>query len=906
MDLEVVGRHALLFDDDAMAAFVNSMDALVDWNSLSIDRYDVRHLLPNPPPSLTRRRHHNLSRSSSPPLLLPDASLEHELDHERYLDLPPPISDEQVADVNNDAQAVETSGYHAVAFSYGNTNESTEQEVNGAESTFYPPFPVPESLIQNLPPTEKVHQIIARTATFVSIHGGQSEIVLRVKQGDNPTFGFLMPDHHLHAYFRYLVDHQELLKSDVDGKSTEEEKKVDSGQGGGALSLLGSVYESGEDEDGITEDTPEVKIDKPEETVDAASVSVSHKSEGKEPSGNVAARDELVSSNIYPPKEKVHVIKRNRSISTVKGGTITGIKKEGDAAANKSQTPTVQPGTSKIELPILEPPSDLKRVVEKVVEFILKNGKEFEAVLVEQDRKFGRFPFLLSSNQYHPYYLEVLQKTLEAKLPRKGHVSEKRVSVGHGIDKKKALSKEGDTISSGSAGHDLPYDYDRKEKFKMVIGKSKKDEQDPPAKSNQPHVGLSVDAVAAILKAATRGIKNPGLEMFPKPSSSGQGPSDEGGYSSSFGSLHASQRQSSINKLDENREPSVSVPVAKAIAETAALAAASEADSSEASLTREQKLKAERLKRAKMFAAMLKGGAAPLKTEPSRGLSVEPPGTVVSSGNEGTNLANKEREGSSVPFEVDTSDKNEISEKKISVDECNERRSKRSYRSRSKRHEEDEEQDQEDDADDDEQGKEEEEDKRGRKHSRKKHRSHRSSHHGKNRHKHRKRHSSSKAGESQYHNNSSDDEIRPSKRSKHHSPSDSEHSQHQHKDVHSSDDEYQHSRRHHKHGGSSEDEHRHNRRHKHHSSSDGENHHRSRSTKHRKSRSKRELELEEGEICAKSDQSKASESERASREASVDLSKSYRHGKAPFQPSESTEVSDELRAKIRAMLMETL
>lgn len=45
---------------------------------------------------------------------------------------------------------METSGYHAVAFSYGNTNESTEQEVNGAESTFYPPFPVPESLIQNL------------------------------------------------------------------------------------------------------------------------------------------------------------------------------------------------------------------------------------------------------------------------------------------------------------------------------------------------------------------------------------------------------------------------------------------------------------------------------------------------------------------------------------------------------------------------------------------------------------------------------------------------------------------------------------------------------------------------------------------------------------------------------------
>lgn len=497
--------------------------------------------------------------------------------------------------------------------------------------------------------------------------------------------------------------------------------------------------------------------------------------------------------------------------------------------------------------------------------------------------------------------------------------------MGHGIDRKTGPSKEGDTCSSRSADPDVPYEYDRKEKFKMVIGKSKKDGQDPPVKANQSQVGVSADAAAAILKAVTRGIKNPTLEIFPRPSLSGigQGPSDEGGYSSSFGSLHTSQRQSSIKKVDENGEPSVSVPMAKAIAETAALAAASEADSSEASLTREQKLKAERLKRAKMFAAMLKGGAAPLNTEPLRGLSVEPPGSGVSSGSEGINLASKEREGSSVPFDVNTLDKNETSEIKISIDECNERRSKRSYRSRSKRHEEEEEED------DDELGKEEEDKhRRDHKHSRKKHRSHRSSHHSKDRHKHRKRHSSSKDRESQRHNerdsyssdehqqsphqskyNNSDDEHWPSKRRKHHSPFESErcHSRHEHKHVSSSDDEHRYSRRRHRHSGSSEDdEHSHTRRrHKYRSAPGGENNS-NRSSRHSKSYSKREVELEEGEICVKSDQSKASESERASREASVDLSKSYQHGRAPSQPSESTEVSDDLRAKIRAMLMATL
>lgn len=87
MDLEVVGRHALLFDDDSTAAFVNSGEALVDWNSLQIDRYDVRHLLSGPPPS--RRR----SQSYSSLVNSVDASIQLELDHERYLDLPSP-SDE--------------------------------------------------------------------------------------------------------------------------------------------------------------------------------------------------------------------------------------------------------------------------------------------------------------------------------------------------------------------------------------------------------------------------------------------------------------------------------------------------------------------------------------------------------------------------------------------------------------------------------------------------------------------------------------------------------------------------------------------------------------------------------------------------------------------------------------------
>lgn len=55
-----------------------------------------------------------------------------------------------IPDVNKDAVMMDTTGYRAVGFSYGNPDESTEQKDNDTESIFHPPFPVPESLIQNL------------------------------------------------------------------------------------------------------------------------------------------------------------------------------------------------------------------------------------------------------------------------------------------------------------------------------------------------------------------------------------------------------------------------------------------------------------------------------------------------------------------------------------------------------------------------------------------------------------------------------------------------------------------------------------------------------------------------------------------------------------------------------------
>lgn len=115
---------------------------------------------------------------------------------------------------------------------------------------------VPVLLVQ--PPTEKLHQIMAGTAKFVSEHGGQAEIVLRVKQAKNPTFGFLMPDHHLHPYFRFLVDHPELVRASSERKSPAAESSANPVEG--ALSILGATYGGEEENDGEEENMAETSI----------------------------------------------------------------------------------------------------------------------------------------------------------------------------------------------------------------------------------------------------------------------------------------------------------------------------------------------------------------------------------------------------------------------------------------------------------------------------------------------------------------------------------------------------------------------------------------------------------------------------------------------------------------------
>lgn len=564
-----------------------------------------------------------------------------------------------------------------------------------------------------------------------------------------------MPDHHLHPYFRFLIDHKDLLQSN-------EEKTSNTENPTGALSLLGSVYGTGEDDENGTEHPSSSPSGKDDVASWKTKTTILP-----------AGKDEPVSKHSLDDAP----ISRKNSFPNAVKAVKTSIMRKGESSTSSSVSgirASSLPPVPKTELMVMDPPSDMKKLVEKIVEFIIKNGRQFEGVLMEQDRGHGRFPFLIPSNIFHPYYLKVLHTAHESKSTVKSFHNEK----GNASHKKMLNSR--DTEASLMESDDIPLDSDRKEKFKMVMNKSKKEASDPPSKPTQEQsVQVNAAQAAAILQAATRGIKHPSLGIL----------------NGKFGGQQQQSSSSNVNETDSN----------------------------------EQKLKAERLKRAKMFVAMLKSGTNPSKAEPTRGLSAEP--------------------------QVVSIDKKIKSEKEHLDDE---KRSKRKYRDRSSIH---------NDIDDDE-GDEREEKSSHRHHKKKKHRSHESEE------RHRSHHSTSHKHDDVDKNNEKKDHKRKKK----------------HRSSSSSDDEDEHSRRKHRsHKSSSSHKHRksrsHSSRHKHkHTHDDG-----------------KASNSEEGEMSSK----RGHVVDNVSREASVDVSSSSYQEQKP-QPSQITEVPDDLRAKIRAMLMSTM
>ncbi|MCO5571996.1 hypothetical protein L7F22_025747 [Adiantum nelumboides] len=486
------GVHALLFDDDTVAAFINSQAALLPWNgdqSLLIDRYDVRHLLQDLS-SVRKRR-------PAPPLT--DVT-EEELNHERFRDLHDTLSRTLLEEPQYIEESLKPSagGFQAVPFSYSVNGTENGTQIEGPYRSvgFLPPFPVPDYLLPKLPQTEKLHQIIAATAKFVKEHGGQSEVLLKVKQGSNPMFGFLNIDHHLHEYYRFLVQHPELLQS-----TSQRMTKI--GATGEGLSLLGVAYGSGDEDDESA-----LRL-------------------GSSPSCVGAGGLDNKPGQEKPMLMVDSIIKMDSGGGTAVQGKALAATARSLKTGDGSRVKAVAESSSKSS------PQSTKR-------------KKTLAELIQPNKR-------------------IVSLTKVKDVPTKAVAT-----VNNQLHKK--------TESKTSSWHSVPSIKDM-------------------------NYGMSADAAAAVVLAATRGSR--GM----KQDSSNNKSSSSSGFSQKIQEANGQPVDSSGGKSTISLGLGQSdVKLAKAVAELAAIAASHEADSADTLLTPAEKLKAERLRKAKMFAAMIKSG----------------------------------------------------------------------------------------------------------------------------------------------------------------------------------------------------------------------------------------------------------------------------------------------------------
>lgn len=132
--------------------------------------------------------------------------------------------------------------YNAVGFTYGSDyydpSEPTEEEepskqrekneaenIEENEEPFIAPLGLNVPPDVELPPTAKMHAIIERTANFVCKQGAQFEIMLKAKQARNSQFDFLRFDHYLNPYYKFIQKAMKEGRYTVLAENKNEEKK---------------------------------------------------------------------------------------------------------------------------------------------------------------------------------------------------------------------------------------------------------------------------------------------------------------------------------------------------------------------------------------------------------------------------------------------------------------------------------------------------------------------------------------------------------------------------------------------------------------------------------------------------------------------------------------------------------
>ncbi|XP_061590322.1 splicing factor, suppressor of white-apricot homolog isoform X2 [Cololabis saira] len=339
--------------------------------------------------------------------------------------------------------------------------EDANKETEDAESEeSEEPFVAPPGLAippdVELPATIKTHNIIERTANFVCQQGAQFEIVLKAKQSGNSQFDFLRFDHYLNPYYKHILramkEGRYNLISGSKQEQSQESDSEDSDEDGDGSYLHPSLF-APKKSSRLEELTKPLKVMDPDHPLAAlvrkaqqernGTVAVATSQNDAGPGIQVQYTAEPMYYGYYmlpdgsyclappppgvdatsyysnmPPavmatpasSEALQAATTPTPTETVTVASPDTVPPQIPSAAppvNVSETSSSKAETS-VSTPavaaaaIIPPPPDIQPVIDKLAQYVVRNGLKFEASV--RAKNDPRFEFLQSWHQYNTYY----------------------------------------------------------------------------------------------------------------------------------------------------------------------------------------------------------------------------------------------------------------------------------------------------------------------------------------------------------------------------------------------------------------------------------------------------------------------------------------------------------------------
>nr|DBA23128.1 TPA: hypothetical protein GDO54_014075 [Pyxicephalus adspersus] len=291
-----------------------------------------------------------------------------------------------------------------------------------------------------------MHAIIERTANFVCKQGAQFEIMLKAKQARNSQFDFLRFDHYLNPYYKHI------LKAMKEGRYTLLAEKQNEDQ----KKTVASAYESDDEDDDegsdylhpslfaskrcsrLEELTRPLKVIDPDHPLAALVRKAQNEKMASQLAANAApaptpapqtesTTETTVTSTYYnyymlpdgtyclaPPPPGMDASACYSSVPAEESTQVT--KEAAMPGPQATMLPAVNSADSSNRLPsalgaastfapvvaIIPPPPDIQPVIDKLAQYVARNGIKFEtSVRAKND---SRFEFLQPWHQFNPYY----------------------------------------------------------------------------------------------------------------------------------------------------------------------------------------------------------------------------------------------------------------------------------------------------------------------------------------------------------------------------------------------------------------------------------------------------------------------------------------------------------------------